>query len=626
MENQTTLPAANFSAETRNLNLIRLAQETFDLLVIGGGITGAAIANEAARRGYKVALVEQGDFASGTSSRSSKLIHGGLRYLATLKFGLVLEACHQRDRLLELAPHLVWPLPFVLPVYRNGFRSLGQIRTAMWLYDALATFHHIPGHSLWSGQRLWPGHRMYSANRILAEEPLLKSHDLLGAARYYDCGTDDARLTLVTLLDAHRAGAVLANYTKVIGLLQTRSRVVGAQVCDRRSGVEVEVRARIVMSAVGPWTDKLLSLAGRSVQSWLHPTKGAHIVVSRERLSSQAALTFNAPGDGRFMFLVPWGSRAIIGTTDTDYSGDPDELFATSEDVTYILEAAQNAFPSARLSEDDVISTYAGVRPLIRERRDCWPHIWSRSNDTRSRQHRISEVRPGLIAIAGGKFTTHRPMARAAVNEVAHILAYEYHTFPAEVKNDPSPPLPGGEVDDWHTYQAQQQAAIAAGSGLPDEVTGYLVTTYGSEVSQVLMLLAEQPTLAECITPDLPVIKAQVVHAIRQEMALTLTDILDRRTHVMTRAADQGLGAVQAMADLMVAELGWTPAERAAQVAAYRQAVATSRRWRDGRHKFSYDGDDNDDNAAHQSCQLGQTTSNQKLPKTKDCLSPVGRQ
>jgi glycerol-3-phosphate dehydrogenase len=570
----------DFSANTRNHNCNRLGQEIFDLLVIGGGITGAGIAREAVQRGYKVALVEKGDFASGSSGKSSKLIHGGLRYLAALKLGLVFEACNQRRNLLNLAPHLVWPLPFVLPIYQNNLHSLWQIQVAMRLYDILATLSNIQSRHLWPAKSSWPSHQMWSANRTLTREPIFNSHGLLKAARYYDCGTDDARLTLVTLLAAHRMGASLVNYAEVINLLQAGNRITGAQINDQYNGQEIEIQARTVISAAGPWTDRLLKLTRKPTQRWLHLTKGVHLVIRRERLPSQAALTFNSPDDGRYMFLIPWGEQAIIGTTDTNYSSDLDTVCATSADVAYILEAVQHTFHLSNLTENDVVSTYAGLRPLIRK--NGRPLLRSRSNHRRSRRHRICEVTPGLIIVAGGKFTTHRTMAREAVNKVAHILAHKYHRYSAGLKNQPQSPLPGGNVDDWHTYQVQQQSAIIAETGLSAVVVKHLIATYGTEAIHLLPLLAQKPTLAERITPDLPVIKAQIIHAIRYEMALTLRDVLDRRLHIMTRATDQGLDAVESVADLMAAELGWTPKERLIEVATYRHEVTLSRRWRDG--------------------------------------------
>ncbi len=553
----------NFSAQTRDHNLIRLNQEMFDLLVIGGGITGVGIASEAARRGYKVALVEKNDFANGASSKSSKLIHGGLRYLATMKFRQVRKASDQRHKLFKLAPHLVQPLPFILPVYTDSPYPLWLIRATMWLYDALAGFR-TPGH-----------HEMWTANQTLEKEPGLKAQGLVGAARYYDSATDDARLTLLTARDAHRTGAILANYTKVTGFLKVNNRVVGVHACDQHSDMNLEIRARVTVSAVGPWTDRLLQLSPNPVKPWLHATKGVHLVVSQQQIPSRAALTFRNPANDRFMFAIPWGNRTILGTTDTGFQGDPGKTWATPEDVAYILEAAQRAFPTANLNEDEVISTYTGVRPLIKQNNSTQPYA-------RSRQHRIDEVMPGLITIAGGKLTLHRAMAQETINKAARILANEYRVIPATPKSKNQKPLPGGNIDDWNGFLARRQTAITATSSLSDEVTGYLVATYGTEVSQLLTLIAKMPALAERITPELPVIKAQVIHAVRHEMALTLIDVMDRRTHIMTHATDQGLHTVESVARLMAAELGWTPREQVAQRTSYHRAVAMSRSWRNG--------------------------------------------
>ncbi len=553
----------NFSAETRNRNLIRLSQETFDLLVIGGGITGTGIAGEAARRGYKVALVEKNDFANGASSKSSKLIHGGLRYLATMKFRMVRSASNQRHKLFRLAPHLVRPLPFILPVYTDSPYPLWLIGTAMWLYDAMAGFR-TPGR-----------HEMWTVNQVLEKEPDLKAHGLIGAARYYDYATDDARLTLLTAHDAHREGAILANYTKVTGFIKAKNRIVGVYACDQHSDMEMEIQARVTISAVGPWTDRLLQLSPDPLKPWLHATKGTHLIVQRRQISSRAALTFRTPHNDRFMFAIPWKNRTILGTTDTGFHGDPGKTYATTEDVAYILKAAQRAFPAAKLNEDDVISTYTGVRPLIKQNGSAQPY-------TRSRQHRIDEVLPGLITIAGGKLTLHRVMAQETINKAARILANECRVFLPDLKSKKQKPLPGGNIDDWNSFLAQQQTAFAATTGLSDEVAGYLVATYGTEVVQLLTLIAKKPALAERITPELPVIKAQVIHAVQREMALTLIDVMDRRTHIMTHAADQGMQAAESVARLMATELRWTPRERVAQIAFYHREVAMSRYWRNG--------------------------------------------
>jgi glycerol-3-phosphate dehydrogenase len=330
----------------------------------------------------------------------------------------------------------------------------------------------------------------------------------------------------------------------------------------------------MVVSAVGAWTDGLLGLTGQSFWPWLRSTKGVHLVVRRERLPCQAAITFNSPRDGRFMFLAPWGNHVLIGTTDTDYEGDLDGVFATGAEVAYILEAVQQAFPSAHLSEEDVVSTYAGLRPLIWDQPNSQPHL-------RSRQYRVDEVMPGLVTIAGGKLTLYRPMAWEVVNHVARALAQEHGRYPRRPPVQTQPPLLEKVIMNWADYQADWQATITVENHLADEIAGYLVTTYGPELPSVLKLLREAPALAERLTPALPVIKAQVLHAIRHEMALTLEDILDRRTHIMIQAADQGLAVVETVASLMAAELGWTAKECAAQVAAYQRQVTLSRYWRE---------------------------------------------
>jgi glycerol-3-phosphate dehydrogenase len=274
------------------------------------------------------------------------------------------------------------------------------------------------------------------------------------------------------------------------------------------------------------------------------------------------------------MFLVPWGNHVLIGTTDINYEDDPDGACATAEEVAYVLEALQQAFPSAGLNEDDIISTYAGVRPLLWEQQDARPQA-------RSRHYRVTEVMPGLITIAGGKLTLYRPMAWEVVNQVARSLAQDHTRYPIRPPGDAQPPWLNGVIEDWNGYQAYWQAALAVGTNLPDGVPGSLVATYGPELGKVVQLLHDDPSLSEPLTSDLPIIKAQVIHAIRHEMALTLADVLARRTRILTQAVDQGLAAAETVADLMAAELGWSREERLAQVAAYRQQVVLSRRWRE---------------------------------------------
>jgi glycerol-3-phosphate dehydrogenase len=317
-----------------------------------------------------------------------------------------------------------------------------------------------------------------------------------------------------------------------------------------------------------------LQLANLPAQEWRQVTKSVHLVVCRDRLPGRAALTFNSPHDGRFLSLVPWGSHALIGAAETETEDDPEAVFATSTEVAYLLEATQQAFPSASLSEKDVVSTNAGLRPLNGHQRDTQPQ-------RRSRQYHSEEVKPGLLAVTGGELALYRSLAWEVVNQVTRMLAQDHARYPIWPPGVAQPPLSGKNLEDWDNYRSHWQAALAVGSPLADDIARHLVATYGSELPAVLRLLTEEPGLAQRLTSGLPVIKAQIIHAIRHEMALTLSDVMDRRTHLQTQAADQGLSAVEAVAHLMAAELGWTPQEKARQIATYRQQLRATCSWRE---------------------------------------------
>ncbi len=547
-----------FSAQTRTDNLDRLRSTEFDVLVIGGGVTGVSIARDAALRGYSTALVERADFASGTSSKSSKLVHGGLRYLESFEFGLVFEASRERRYALRNSPHLVRPLPFVYPVHEDDPRPLWQITIGMWLYDATATFRNIEGHQVWS------------KGRTLREEPVIGPQGLTGATHYYDAATDDARLTLSIAQDAHQAGAVLANYAQALGLLREGKKVVGAQVRDRVTGDGIEVRARVVTNATGPWTDTLLKMADPDAARRLRPTKGVHLVVPRQRIWSRAAIAMNSPRDGRLMFLIPWDQFSIIGTTDTEYDGDPADVYADAEDVGYILEAVRHAFPVAGLGEADVISAYAGLRPLIASDAPTGYKV--------SREHQILNTAPGFFTIAGGKLTTWRSMAEEMVDELAGYLGREHGLSPTKPGQTADRILPGGDIDDWHSYLANQ--VVELGDRLGPETVRHLVSAYGTRYPEVLALAEGNQHLTEPLIPGLAYLKAEVAYAVRNEMAVTLEDVLNHRTHVLDQARDQGLGVAEEVAALMGVELGWSDQQQADQVAHYRKVVEKTQRWR----------------------------------------------
>jgi glycerol-3-phosphate dehydrogenase len=534
-----------------------MGTEPVDVLVVGGGITGAGIARDAALRGFRTAVVDKGDFAGGTSSRSSRLVHGGLRYLEQYDFGLVRQASRERRVLLTIAPHLVHPLPFVLPAYRGARVPAWRLRCGLWLYDLLAGFHNV---------RL---HRWLGRKATLRLEPALRDKDLTGAALYYDAQTDDARLTLATIRAAARAGALIASYTEVTGLLKPDGQVRGATVRDTLTGQACTIRALVVVNATGPWVDAVRRLEDPAVEPVLRLTKGTHVAVPRQRVGHTKALTLTSPLDGRVMFVLPWGELSYIGTTDTDEDVSPDDVRATGPDVIYLLRSANWFFPTARLSPRDVVSTWAGLRPLLRPEgggdRDTAP-------SATSREHRVIESAGGLVTIAGGKLTTYRLMARDVVDRVASRL----RALDGRPRA-PRPPtdrlaLPGGETTD-----VDGLVKGAMERGVRESVARYLVGTYGSEAAAVLNLVDRDRALGQPIVTGRPELWAQVVHAMEREMALRLSDVLIRRLHPFHTTRDQAVPASDAVADRMATELGWDAARRAHEVEAYVREVERSR-------------------------------------------------
>jgi glycerol-3-phosphate dehydrogenase len=535
----------------------------YDLLVIGGGIVGAGAARDAAMRGLKVALVEQDDLAFGTSSRSSKLVHGGLRYLEQGEFSLVFEAVSERRVLMQIAPHLVTPLGFLFPVYKGSRRGVFTVNVGMWLYDGL---------SLFRSPRM---HRNLSTRQAVAEEPALKAQDLKGAPLYYDCQTDDARLTLENAIDARARGADVFTHTRVVALLKdAQGRIRGARVQDRLGGTEREVEARAVLNATGPWTDGIRALAGGH-KPLLRPTKGVHIVVDRARLPVTNAVVCFHPTDGRVLFAIPWGDRTYLGTTDTDWAGDPAAVAADAADVDYLIDAGNSYFPSAALTRDDVIATWAGLRPLI---------SGEGSASSVSREHEILVDPDGLITIAGGKLTTYRKMAKELVDAgVALIRIVAGPDFSPGDAHTAREPLPGGR--DWpegEDDESQVAARVkdAGGAAIDDASALLFARTYGTVGVAVAAHMASDPSAAEPLVPGRPERMAQVDHAVDNELALTLCDVMVRRTQLHFRDNDQGLGAAEAIAARMAGRLGWSDERRTAELANYRAEVARTRAWR----------------------------------------------
>jgi len=546
-----------------------------DVLVVGGGVTGAGVARDAARRGLTVALVEQEDLAYGTSSRSSKLVHGGLRYLETYEFGLVFESVSERRILMDLAPHLVNPLGFVFPVYEGSKHNLFIINAGMWLYDGLSLFRSPKIH-----KKLKPA-------EVAELEPGLRQEGLEGAPLYYDCSTDDARLTLETALDAAEEGAVIATYARVERFLEDDTgRVAGAVIRDRVTGETKEVHAHAVVNATGPWTDRTLALRkGEDVESaghgLLRPTKGVHVVVDTEKLPVRHAVVCFHPTDSRVLFAIPWGDRTYIGTTDTDYQGDPADVAATAEDVDYLLAAANTYFPDNQLEPTDVISTWAGLRPLMAPPGD--DHGESVNESAVSREHRIMVGRDGLITIAGGKLTTYRRMAAEVTDTVVRLLRISGHL--PENLSDPrtdSAPLVGAvgwPDDDDHAAVAKQVRAVS-GDTMPEDIARHLTDSYGMRALTMAERCAADASLMERLIPGRPEVLVQVDWAMEQELAHSLTDVMIRRTQLYYRDIDQGLSAVDVVATRMADGLGWDDARREEECARYRAEVDRSRAWK----------------------------------------------
>jgi glycerol-3-phosphate dehydrogenase len=421
------LPMEESPADIRRRQLEALGREEFDLLVVGGGITGCGIARDAALRGLRVALVEKDDFASGTSSRSSRLIHGGLRYLEHGFLHLVFVASSERRRLLRLAPHLVRPLEFLWPVYAGARVPQWKLAAGLTLYDALALFRNVGTH------------RRLSARQIAAREPDLRREGLVGGARYFDAHTDDARLTLANAMGALEAGAVVLNHARVVALHLDGPSARGARIDDRLGGGGIDVRARVVVNATGPWSDEMRRLddgaTGAGDADAVRGSKGVHVAVARDRIGNHGALTLLAPNDGRVMFVLPSGRQTIIGTTDSFTDAPPDEVRASEGDVAYLLAAANAFFPAAHLTRQDVVAAWAGIRPLIAG------GAAKADPGNASREHAIAESDHGVVSITGGKLTTYRVMAAEVVDVVAARLGQRAVRPPTR-----DVALPGGDL------------------------------------------------------------------------------------------------------------------------------------------------------------------------------------
>ena len=538
------LLAPALDADQRTRDLARMAEEDFDVVVIGGGVVGAGVALDAVTRGLSVALVEQRDFASGTSSRSSKLFHGGLRYLEQLEFGLVTEALHERNLMLRhLCPHLTRPVSFLYPLTHRGWER-AYVGAGVALYDALAALGRSP----------LPRHRHLGHRRARALSPALRPDAFTGGVRYWDAQVDDARHTLAVVRTASAYGAAVTSSVRAVDLRRDGDRVAGVTVRDLEGDDEFTIRAAQVVNATGVWTDRIQDMAGGSAVR-VRASKGVHLVIPRDRIDSETGLICRTPTS--VLFVIPWGSFWLVGTTDTDWNLDLAHPAASRTDLDYLLAQA-NRWLSPALTRGDIVGVYAGLRPLL--------HGESDSTSKLSREHAVTTVAPGLITVAGGKYTTYRVMAADAVDAVVAALD---SSWPASCTE--TIPLVGAEG--WEAA-GNRARRIAPSLGLSGAAVERLVGRYGSEISDVLDRIEADPSLARPLpgTDDYFAVEVQV--AADREGALHLDDVLTRRTRLSIETPDRGVSAAPVAARIMGAVLGWTEDTVEREVEAYRLRVA----------------------------------------------------
>ncbi len=542
----TNGPVGRLGPEQRRAALERMAAETFDVVVIGAGSTGGGAALDAVTRGLSVALVEARDFAAGTSSRSSKLVHGGLRYLEQQEFGLVREALRERGLMLNvLAPHLVRPVPFLYPLTEHWERP--YIGAGMVLYDGMG------------GHKGLKRHRHLTKRGSLKIAPALKPDSLVGGIQYYDAQVDDARHTLALSRTAAKYGAAVASNAPVVGFLREGERVTGVRVRDLRSGDEIDVRSRQVINATGVWTDDVQSLVGERGKFQVRASKGVHLVVPRDRLQLETGLILRT--EKSVLFVIPWGRHWIIGTTDTDWKLDKAHPAASSGDIDYVLDRL-NRVLAQPLTHEDVEGVYAGLRPLLTGE--------SESTSKLSREHTVAAPVPGMVSVAGGKYTTYRVMARDAVDAVARGLDQAVPPSCTDVTE-----LVGAEG-----YRAlwNQRHRLAEPSGLHPARIEHLLQRYGSRIHELLAEIARQPELAKPLPGAEDYLRVEARYAASHEGALHLDDVLARRTRISIETFDRGLGAAEPAARLMGEVLGWSEDDVRREVDFYRARVAAERR------------------------------------------------
>ncbi|WP_286929514.1 MULTISPECIES: glycerol-3-phosphate dehydrogenase/oxidase [Aeromicrobium] len=542
------------SPQHRQEALDALASEHLDILVIGGGVVGGGAALDAATRGLSVGLVEARDFASGTSSRSSKLVHGGLRYLEMLDFRLVAEALGERSLLIDkLAPHLVKPVPFLYPLTHRVWERF-YAGSGVALYDSMAL---LSGRS-----RGVPRHRHLTRTGARRIMPGLRKDALVGALHYYDGQVDDARHTMFLSRTAAAYGAHVASRTRVIDLVREADRVVGARVKDLESGREIEIRARQVVNATGVWTDETQSFAAERGQFNVRASKGIHLVVPRDRIRGESGLILRT--EKSVLFVIPWGRHWIIGTTDTDWSLSKDHPAASAKDIAYLLEEVNKVLVEPLLAED-VEGVYAGLRPLLAGEDEATSKL--------SREHAVSTSVKGLVVIAGGKYTTYRVMAKDAIDAAVQQMGSLLDRRVPECVTDDIPLLGA----DGYSALWNQRQALAAQHGLGVGRIEHLLNRFGTLATEVLDLIADRPDLAEPLTGADDYLRAEVVYGVTHEGARHLDDILARRTRISIETFHRGTECAAEAAELMAEVLDWSEAQREREVDHYLKRVDAER-------------------------------------------------
>jgi glycerol-3-phosphate dehydrogenase len=526
--------------DQRETAISQLGTEQFDILVIGGGVNGVGAALDAAARGLKVALIEAQDIAAGTSSRSSKLIHGGLRYLEQYDFKLVREALHERELMVStLCPHLVKPVGFLFPLTEK-LKERTYVGAGLALYDALRGF-----------QRALPWHKHLSQKQINEIAPSLR-HDLVtGAIKYFDAQVDDARHTMAVARTAARHGAIIATRVSAESLIREGKRVVGVNALDLETGKRIKIKAGATVMCAGVWSDQLHEQFELTPGYNVTMSKGAHIVVPGSAIKSDAGIIVKTPVS--VLFLIPWADKWIVGTTDTPYEGDRAEPFATREDVQYILNQA-NRVLEPKLKAEEIIGVYAGLRPLVANKK-------SATTTKLSREHTVDRPAAGFVSIAGGKYTTYRVMAKDVIDRAVIELR-------RITKESVTEKLPLVGADGYFALE-QQKDRIAQESGLDVATVTHLLNRHGSLISEILEIIKDQPKLAAKLDAELPYIKAEIVYAVSHEGARSVDDVISRRTRLSFEAANHGLYLAEEVAALIAPVLGWSAKERKESMAHY---------------------------------------------------------